>query len=165
MRLHVRTSSPFRFIIDSWLTAGVADVSIVILSMAGLGYMEIDSGVSFLPVYPVPVGGMRAMNASRYGGETWDRVGRVQVVERSGTLHQRTTPMMRSVIAMLLSGIRDQGQESGFGYWLPSPACGEGLGDQGVELSKHCGVGDDGEPGRGGRWFVASEPVEHGGED
>ena len=25
--------------------------------------------------------------------------------------------------------------------------------------------GHDGEPGHGGRWFVASEPVEHGGED
>jgi hypothetical protein len=38
------------------------------------------------------------------------------------------------------------------------------VGDHGVEISKLCGEGVDGEPGHGG-WFVASEPVEHDGED
>ena len=39
------------------------------------------------------------------------------------------------------------------------------VGDRGVELGKRCGVGDDGEPGDDGRWFVASESVEKNGED
>ena len=38
------------------------------------------------------------------------------------------------------------------------------MGDSGIELS-NCGEGTDGESGDGGRRFVASEPVEKGGED
>ena len=40
------------------------------------------------------------------------------------------------------------------------------MGDRGVDLGQgRCGEGTDGEPGDGGRRFVASEPVEKGGED
>lgn len=47
-------------------------------------------GAEFFAGIPGTVGGMLAMNAGCYGGETWDRVVRVQVVDRSGTLHERT---------------------------------------------------------------------------
>ena len=47
------------------------------------------SGAEFFAGIPGTVGGMLAMNAGCYGGETWDRVARVQVVTRSGELLER----------------------------------------------------------------------------
>ena len=49
------------------------------------------SGAEFFAGIPGTLGGMLAMNAGCYGGETWDRVARVQVVTRSGELLERET--------------------------------------------------------------------------
>ncbi len=47
-------------------------------------------GAEFFAGIPGTLGGMLAMNAGCYGGETWDAVQRVQVVTRSGELLERT---------------------------------------------------------------------------
>jgi UDP-N-acetylmuramate dehydrogenase len=47
-------------------------------------------GAEFFAGIPGTVGGMLAMNAGCYGGETWRRVARVQVVTRDGTLVERS---------------------------------------------------------------------------
>jgi len=46
-------------------------------------------GAEFFAGIPGTVGGMLAMNAGCYGGETWNVVERVQTVDRSGVLHER----------------------------------------------------------------------------
>ena len=47
------------------------------------------SGAAFFAGIPGTVGGMLAMNAGCYGSETWQKVRRVLVVNRSGELNQR----------------------------------------------------------------------------
>ena len=47
-------------------------------------------GAEFCAGIPGTLGGMLAMNAGCYGGETWNAVQRVQVVTRSGELLERT---------------------------------------------------------------------------
>lgn len=47
-------------------------------------------GAEFLAGIPGTVGGALAMNAGCYGGETWQFVERVLMVDRQGRLHQRT---------------------------------------------------------------------------
>ena len=47
-------------------------------------------GAEFFAGIPGTVGGMLAMNAGCYGGEIWEMVERVQVIDRSGALHERT---------------------------------------------------------------------------
>lgn len=47
------------------------------------------SGLEFLAGIPGTVGGALAMNAGCYGGETWQRVIRVETVSRSGCRHER----------------------------------------------------------------------------
>lgn len=46
-------------------------------------------GAEFFAGIPGTVGGMLAMNAGCYGGETWNVLERVQTVDRSGNLHER----------------------------------------------------------------------------
>lgn len=46
-------------------------------------------GAEFLAGIPGTVGGALAMNAGCYGGETWNLVERVQVLDRAGKLHER----------------------------------------------------------------------------
>jgi UDP-N-acetylenolpyruvoylglucosamine reductase len=46
-------------------------------------------GAEFFAGIPGTVGGMLAMNAGCYGGETWNVLERVQIVDRSGNLHER----------------------------------------------------------------------------
>jgi len=48
------------------------------------------SGAEFFAGIPGTVGGMLAMNAGCYGSEIWDVAKRVQVLDRSGVLHERT---------------------------------------------------------------------------
>ena len=48
-------------------------------------------GAEFFAGIPGTVGGMLAMNAGCYGSETWDVTTRVQVMDRNGVLHERTT--------------------------------------------------------------------------
>lgn len=47
-------------------------------------------GAEFFAGIPGTLGGMLAMNAGCYGGETWERVQRVQTVNRQGEVHVRT---------------------------------------------------------------------------
>ena len=47
-------------------------------------------GAEFLAGIPGTVGGALAMNAGCYGGETWNIVERVRVLDRSGALHDRS---------------------------------------------------------------------------
>jgi UDP-N-acetylmuramate dehydrogenase len=47
-------------------------------------------GGEFFAGIPGTVGGMLAMNAGCYGSETWDKIERVQVIDRHGVLHERT---------------------------------------------------------------------------
>ncbi len=47
-------------------------------------------GAEFFVGIPGTLGGMLAMNAGCYGGETWQKVQRVQVLTRSGELLERT---------------------------------------------------------------------------
>jgi UDP-N-acetylmuramate dehydrogenase len=47
------------------------------------------AGAEFLAGIPGTMGGALAMNAGAFGGETWERVARVETVDRSGTLHRR----------------------------------------------------------------------------
>ena len=49
-----------------------------------LGPSEFFAGI------PGTVGGALAMNAGAHGGETWERVGSVRTIDRSGGLHERT---------------------------------------------------------------------------
>lgn len=46
-------------------------------------------GAEFFAGIPGTLGGMLAMNAGCYGSETWEKVERVQVLDRSGALHER----------------------------------------------------------------------------
>ena len=48
------------------------------------------SGAAFFAGVPGTLGGMLAMNAGCYGSETWDKVSRVQTVNRKGELRTRT---------------------------------------------------------------------------
>jgi UDP-N-acetylmuramate dehydrogenase len=48
------------------------------------------SGAEFFAGIPGTLGGMLAMNAGCYGSETWERVLRVQVMDRSGAVYERT---------------------------------------------------------------------------
>lgn len=48
-------------------------------------------GAEFFAGIPGTLGGMLAMNAGCYGSETWERVLRVQTVDRHGVVHVRTT--------------------------------------------------------------------------
>lgn len=49
------------------------------------------SGAEFFAGIPGTLGGMLAMNAGCYGSQTWERVLRVQTVDRRGEVHVRTT--------------------------------------------------------------------------
>jgi UDP-N-acetylmuramate dehydrogenase len=47
-------------------------------------------GAEFCAGIPGTLGGMLVMNAGCYGSETWEKVERVQVLDRNGELHERT---------------------------------------------------------------------------
>ncbi len=82
------------------------------------------SGAEFFAGIPGTLGGMLAMNAGCYGGETWNVVARVQVVTHSGELLERAPDeyeiSYRHVARRLESGIRNQ--EIFVGAWLKLPA-------------------------------------------
>ena len=86
------------------------------------------SGAEFFAGIPGTLGGMLAMNAGCYGGETWDKVARVQVVTRSGELLEREADEYeigyRHVLRNQESGIKNQEAVCGevfVGAWLKLP--------------------------------------------
>jgi UDP-N-acetylmuramate dehydrogenase len=70
---------------EVYAQAGVASPKVArFAAMHGL------AGAEFLAGIPGTVGGALAMNAGCYGGETWEIVSRVETIDRSGVMHQRT---------------------------------------------------------------------------
>lgn len=88
-------------------------------------------GAEFFAGIPGTVGGMLAMNAGCYGSETWEKVERVQVLDRTGELHERTAADYeigyrhvvrmerdKSAVATQHSIPNPQSQELFVGAWL-----------------------------------------------
>ena len=81
-------------------------------------------GAEFLAGIPGTVGGALAMNAGCYGSETWDRVERVLVVDRSGGLHARSPAHYETGYrhCRLRPGAGDAGEEWFAAAWFRFPA-------------------------------------------
>ena len=73
-------------------------------------------GAEFFVGIPGTLGGMLAMNAGCYGGETWNVVQRVQVLTRSGELVKRTPQEYE--IGYRHVALREPGEEWFVGAWL-----------------------------------------------
>jgi UDP-N-acetylmuramate dehydrogenase len=73
-------------------------------------------GAEFFVGIPGTLGGMLAMNAGCYGGETWNVVQRVQVLTRSGELVERTPQEYE--IGYRHVALRQPGEEWFVGAWL-----------------------------------------------
>jgi len=89
-------------------------------------------GAEFCAGIPGTVGGMLAMNAGCYGSETWEKVLRVLVVDRSGALRERTPADYeigyRHVTRIEDRGARSEGvgERSGFSQSsIPDPRSSE----------------------------------------
>lgn len=66
-------------------------------------------GAEFFVGIPGTLGGMLAMNAGCYGSETWEKVLRVQTVNRHGEVHVRTTADYEIGYRHVALRIKDQG--------------------------------------------------------
>ncbi|HET7832767.1 MAG TPA: UDP-N-acetylmuramate dehydrogenase [Gallionella sp.] len=75
------------------------------------------AGAEFCAGIPGTLGGMLAMNAGCYGSEIWEKVLRVQVVTRSGELHERS-PENYEIGYRSVKRIEERGSRS---EDLPSP--------------------------------------------
>jgi UDP-N-acetylmuramate dehydrogenase len=73
-------------------------------------------GAEFFVGIPGTLGGMLAMNAGCYGGETWQKVDRVQVLTRSGELLERTP--QEYDIGYRHVQLRKESEEFFVGAWL-----------------------------------------------
>jgi UDP-N-acetylmuramate dehydrogenase len=73
-------------------------------------------GAEFFVGIPGTLGGMLAMNAGCYGGETWQKVQRVQVLTRSGELLERTP--QEYDIGYRHVRLRKESEEFFVGAWL-----------------------------------------------
>ena len=83
--------------------AGVAGAKLArFAALHNLGDAEFFAGI------PGTVGGMLAMNAGCYGSETWNKVERVQVLGRNGTLCERTAEEYE--ISYRNVALKDKGQ-------------------------------------------------------
>ncbi len=81
-------------------------------------------GAEFFAGIPGTLGGMLAMNAGCYGSEAWDVVERVQVMDRSGALHERSKAdyeISYRHVALRASRAA-QAEEFFVGAWLKLPA-------------------------------------------
>lgn len=78
-------------------------------------------GGEFFAGIPGTVGGMLAMNAGCYGGETWGLVERVQVMTRSGEIVVRT-PQEYEVAYRHVAKRAAEGEEFFVGAWFRLPA-------------------------------------------
>lgn len=74
------------------------------------------AGAEFFVGIPGTLGGMLAMNAGCYGGETWQKVVRVQVLTRSGELLERTP--QEYTIGYRYVALKQQSEEFFVGAWL-----------------------------------------------
>lgn len=74
------------------------------------------TGAEFFVGIPGTLGGMLAMNAGCYGGETWQKVVRVQVLTRSGELLERTP--QEYAIGYRSVALRQEREELFVGAWL-----------------------------------------------
>lgn len=74
-------------------------------------------GAEFCAGIPGTVGGMLAMNAGCYGGETWNVVARVQVITRSGEIIERT-PAEYEVAYRHVAKRGEQAEEFFVGAWF-----------------------------------------------
>jgi UDP-N-acetylmuramate dehydrogenase len=66
-----------------------AEAGVASPKVARFAAMQALGGAEFLAGIPGTVGGALAMNAGCYGSETWERVAKVQTVDRSGVLRTR----------------------------------------------------------------------------
>lgn len=73
-------------------------------------------GAEFFVGIPGTLGGMLAMNAGCYGGETWQKVQRVQVLTRSGELLERTPKEYE--VGYRHVQLRNASEEFFVGAWL-----------------------------------------------
>ncbi len=73
-------------------------------------------GAEFFVGIPGTLGGMLAMNAGCYGGETWQKVARVQVLTRSGELLERTPQEYE--IGYRYVALHNASEELFVGAWL-----------------------------------------------
>jgi UDP-N-acetylmuramate dehydrogenase len=88
---------------DIYAEAGVASPKV-----ARFAAVHALAGAEFLAGIPGTVGGALAMNAGCYGGETWQIVARVRVLDRCGRLHERLPSDYRiSYRSVVLAGSRD----------------------------------------------------------
>lgn len=74
------------------------------------------TGAEFFVGIPGTLGGMLAMNAGCYGGETWQKVVRVQVLTRSAELLERTP--QEYAIGYRCVALRQEREELFVGAWL-----------------------------------------------
>jgi UDP-N-acetylenolpyruvoylglucosamine reductase len=96
--------------------AGVAGAKLArFAAMHNLGEAGFFAGI------PGTVGGMLAMNAGCYGGETWKYVSRVQVMSRSGELRERTPEEYE--VGYRSVALKETGAAEYFvGVWFKLPA-------------------------------------------
>lgn len=78
------------------------------------------SGAEFFAGIPGTLGGMLAMNAGCYGSETWEVVARVQVMDRTGVLHERVPAEYDIAYRRVVAHSADE--EWFVGAWLHLPA-------------------------------------------
>lgn len=73
-------------------------------------------GAEFFVGIPGTLGGMLAMNAGCYGGETWQKVERVQVLTRQGELRERTPQEYE--VGYRHAALKSKSEEFFVGAWL-----------------------------------------------
>jgi UDP-N-acetylenolpyruvoylglucosamine reductase len=94
------------------------------------------SGAEFFAGIPGTLGGMLAMNAGCYGSETWERVLRIETVDRHGDIHVRLPADYR--IGYRHAELKTQSEEWFVAAWLHFPRGNRELARQGIKalLSK-----------------------------
>lgn len=87
--LHARLNDLFISYVDDIEGSIFAGAGVPCAKLARFAGMSNLVGSEFLAGIPGTVGGALAMNAGCYGGETWNIVERVQVMDRSGNIIER----------------------------------------------------------------------------
>lgn len=87
--LHAKLNDLFIGSMDSREGSVFAGAGVPCAKLARFAGMKNLVGSEFLAGIPGTVGGALAMNAGCYGGETWDLVERVQVIDRAGNISER----------------------------------------------------------------------------